>query len=401
MKKRLLTALITFCMCWSTSLWADERRVIEKADFKHETFEEKADFSDAIFKPKATLWKKDILHLIFKDTIYAKTSFAFTYFSEIADFRDVQFSETADFWNAKFSEKAYFFNAQFSEKADFIGTQFSEKADFSNAKFSEKADFNGAQFSETADFSFAKLPDTLIFHNTKAAKEIDLSNTILDSAKAAQGHKCKIDLRNASIENFHLTYDNFQILKPNYVPSKRHFQELNVVYQKLLKNFKERGYTSSYESLDKEYKAFLFTQNPYHGTFTHGLNVVLNGVNKLWYDYGYAKWYIFVYIIGFLVVFSLINWFLFPHLLKAYNIKSITKHLPYQYINRKNMFTRKVFKLSFFYTCLVFFGLKMDTSALNFDKGKAVLYLFFVYAAGLFCLAYLTNFIISSNLIGG
>ena len=337
MKKYLLTALITFCMCWSTSLWADERRVIEKAVFSEAQF------------------------------------------SEIAFFDKVHFLENGVFFNCKFSKEAIFQYAQFSKVADFTYTRF----------------------SEIADFWDTTLPDTLIFYRTESVKEIDLSNTILDSAKVVQGRKCKIDLRNASIENFHLTYDNFQILKPDSVLSKQHFQELNSVYEKLLKNFKERGYTSSYESLDKEYKAFLFTQNPYHGTFTHGLNIVLNGVNKLWYDYGYAKWYIFVYIIGFVVLFSLINWFLFPHLLKAYNIKTITKHLPYQYINPKNMFTRKVFKLSFFYTCLVFFGLKMDTSALNFDKGKAVLYLFFVYAAGLFCLAYLTNFIISSNLIGG
>ena len=413
-KHLLLYTLTLFYFSSSTSLWAEERKIIEHADFENKTFKQIVDFSNVNFKPTARHWKSPRISFLMRgpeDTVYAKTSFRKTNFSNIATFSSTHFSEKVDFSSSNFSEKADFILTNFSKEASFFGTQFSRKTNFKYCKFSknthflstyfsERADFTGAEFLEKADFNNSKLPDMLIFYATKTAKEIDLSSSILDSSKAAQGRKCKIDLRNAPIEKFNFTYDNFQILKPDSVLSKKHFQELDIVYQKLLKNFKERGYTTSYESLDKEYKAFLFTQNPYDSTFSHGLNMVLNWINRVWHDYGYAKWYIFIHIGIFLSFFSLCNWLFFPQLLKAYKIQRIVDALPKNF-DRDKKFNYKQFALSFFYTCLIFFGLKMDTSEFNFKKKRAVLYLFFQYIVGLVCLAYFTNFVISSNLIGG
>ena len=352
----------------------------KQADFRNANFSGKADFSSAVFLETGDFNEANFLE---------KTDFIGAEFSDAAHFNYTQFSDTTNFRSANFSGKAFFLRAIFLEKTN-----------FRESKFSKKADFTATQFLKEADFIRSTLPDTLIFYATKLVKEINLSTCILDSAKAALGRKCKIDLRNAPIEKFNFTYDNFQILKPDSVPSKSHFQALDIVYQKLLKNFKERGYITSYESLDKEYKAFLFTQNPYHSTFSHGLNIVLNWINRIWHDYGYAKWYIFIHIGIFLSFFSLYNWFRFPQLLKAYKIQRIVDALPKSF-DRDKKFNYKQFALSFFYTCLIFFGLKMETSEFNFKKKRAVLYLFFQYIVGLVCLAYFTNFVISSNLIGG
>jgi hypothetical protein len=57
--------------------------------------------------------------------------------------------------------------------------------------------------------------------------------------------------------------------------------------------------------------------------------------------------------------------------------------------------TGKVLIMSFFYTSLIFFGLKMSVDRINFDRWGYALLLIFEYSFGLICLAYLVNFIIN------
>ncbi|MEL6558538.1 MAG: hypothetical protein AAFQ94_10155, partial [Bacteroidota bacterium] len=260
-----------------------------------------------------------------------------------------------------------------------------------------KVIFHNCKFTSNVDFDDSTLPDTIVFSKIKSTETIDLTNTKLDSTKTVNGQKCLINLINAPIEKFNFTYDNFRIYKPDTIPSILLYQQLNSVYEQLLKNFKNRGYTSSYKILDLEHQRFKTFQNPNLSTTELLIRKFLFYVNKLWHNHGYNKERIWGYTVIFLLLFSLLNLIFFPFLInEVYDIKQIRNSAPIDFFNSPVW----RFKSAFFYTAIIFFGLKMSIGNINFKNGFGVFYIFFQYVVGLICLAYLINFIISSNLIG-
>ena len=348
-----------------------------RANFEGARFDSLADFKGAGFDPEANFWK--------------------TQFDSEADFKGARFVSLADFHEAQFDSEADFRIAQFDSEAHFRNAQFDSEADFRYARFDSKASFHDSNFQGDVRFDGVTLPDTLDFQKVKTAQIIDLTYTVFDNTNAANGQKCFIDLREAPVEKFKFTYDNFRVFKPDTVPDKLNFQRLTSVYEKLLKNFKDNGYTSSYQTLDREYQDFKSKLNPNHGWSERQGSLLLNFLNEWWHDYGYRKGRIWRHTAMFLMVFTLLNWLLLPYLInKVYEIEQIKVTLPEDI----KLFKFKRFVLSFFYTAIIFFGLKVSIEQFNFDRHWGVTYIFLQYIIGLICVGYLVNFIISSQLIG-
>ena len=304
----------------------------------------------------------------------------------------------------------------------FVSTKFGSKVDFLYAIFDSEANFESAHFDSVVDFSKAKfnylnldditLPDFLLFEGISTEKIIDLTKSKLGRGKQI----CYINLFDAPIEKIKMRYDNFRVYKPNDFKVKHHlnpenlnqtfvYEKLTNVYEGLLKNFKDHGYLVSYETLDKEYQEFKFTENPddlYVGK-------LLNFINKYWNDYGYDKTRIWLITLLSFIFFAVINWFRFPHLItKVYSIAALkeiflkykthheykAKHSKYPSINVRMPL------LAVYYTALIFFGFKLNIEKLNFRQPVSVFYIFLQFTIGLICLAYLANFVISSTLIG-
>lgn len=313
-------------------------------------------------------------------------------------------------------------------KALFKETRFGSEANFFNAEFHSEANFFGAKFDSLANFGNAKfkkliltnciLPELLIFEGISTNEIIDLTTTYSPNIKysietyehiSTDGPKiCRINLIDAPIEKFKIRYDKFRVYKPDHIPPEM-YEKLTNVYEGLLKNFKDHGYLTSYETLDKEYQEFKFTKKPKRNFLERTAGTSLNWLNKNWNDYGYDKVRIW-YITGlFFIIFAFINWLRFPHLIsKVYSISTIKEvfdenknfkrqwadHGEYSIVNFHIPFS------AIYYTALIFFGFKLSIEKMNFRYPFSVFYIFLQFTIGLICLAYLANFVISSTLIG-
>jgi len=383
-----------------------EAQFISQAFFNEAKFSSIAGFWDTQFDLEASFLNAqfDSQANFYFAKFNSKADFEFAKFNSIAHFENTQFDSIVDFRNTKFDSIANFRHAQFNSEVYFWKVQFNAEADFSDSKFDSIAYFNRARFNSKVDFSYCKLPSIIVFSEVIAKDIINLSFCTLDSSIEF----CYIDLRRASIDKLLLRYDKFRIYKPDTITTND-FEEYTSIYEGLLKNFKDHGYWESYKTLDKEYQSFKLTQNPNHNLYDKAAGYMYSFVNKAWNDYGYDKGRIWNFTITFLSFFFLLNWIFFPYLVvKVYPIPTI-KHVFNQ--NKKLRAYRikhgtypkfNIFApfLSFSFTLLVFFGLKLSVDNLNFKHQKAVTYLLFQYIVGLICLAYLANFVISVSPIG-
>jgi len=367
---------------------------------------------------------KKNLHIInskFEDEIIMN----YIRFDSICEISETEFSSNSFNHEITFNYKVAFFSSiykgnlvysfsKFSQHVDWSGSKFDSIAQFAYCEFEKSINFVGANFGtlldfqgshlESSIFQDAVLPDTLFLANISLGEELDLTNTILDSSK----EHCFIELYKAPIDKINLRYGKFKLLISDPINSKT-FENYSNVYERLLRNFRNRGYTTSYSLLDREYQEFKFIKNP-DGS---GFDNFLNWFNKHWNDYGYNRALIWRNT-GFLfLIFYLINLLRFPQLLnRVYTIKPIVKafnggllmeddesEVIYPELKNKALYLARPF-LTLYYTLIIFFGLKMSIEQLNFSKPFSVLYIFIQYIVGLICLAYLANFVITSSLIG-
>jgi hypothetical protein len=163
----------------------------------------------------------------------------------------------------------------------------------------------------------------------------------------------------------------------------------------VLKKLKDDGFMDSYQILDIEYRQFKF----HHGPKLLGiLNIgpLLNILNNVWWYYGYNKELVFVWAIGFWVLFSLVNLKVYPKFSES------VYAIPFLEKLETSLLTGVKKRLFYFlqvvtYTAIVFFGLKMDVA--KFKKGVVrehpwlFIYLMFVYVLGLVCLGFIVNII--------
>ena len=127
--------------------------------FKEACFESDLIFTEAKFNDVVNLDKA-----IFKGT----AQFCGTQFSE-AILTETTFENIADFSNAVFNEKAYFTDAVFEAHTDFSSATFADEARFLNADFRGTAIFENTEFKGKADFKIDK--------NLTFGKDANFSNT--------------------------------------------------------------------------------------------------------------------------------------------------------------------------------------------------------------------------------
>ena len=199
------------------------------------------------------------------------------------------------------------------------------------------------------------------------------------------------------IEKLKLRYSMFELRFP-YDDAFNSDMKTNI-YERLLKTQKDNGFTSSYEKLDKEYSEFKYIKS---GKYSSIGGWILNMVNKYWWGYGYDKTLIIVNTLLIFVLFSIVNCIFFPWILNIYEVPNI-KNLAVAVTAKNVIFHRiKILPIAFFYTGLIFFGLKFTTENLKYKENLIgwrffnLVYFFVIYISGLVCLGYLANFILST-----
>lgn len=257
---------------------------------------------------------------------------------------------------------------------------------FTGVKFSRFACFrNMALTGDNPDYVFdnAVLPDTLDFsHNPRIKFDIDLTaaNTISNYKKTRY-----IFLYKTDISKFHIGY---QLTKLLFVDPITHYvlspDEKSFIYEELLKNFKDRGQFHDFEMLNFDYQRFLWSLKPWYYRWPGFIIELLDG-------YGYDNARIFTWIIGLLLLFTIINYFLLDKLNESYTLENMLL------VYKPRKFKGHMINLwySLIYTSIVFFHPVIKLERLKYHNIAITLYLIFIYTVGLILVGFAIHTILT------
>ena len=364
------------------------RSAFNKGNFSESVIQGIARFNEARFNEvvlKNTLFQRNAFFR--KASFLGKADFLNTTFSYNVDFNGAMFKSLGNFSNSTIYDNAIFKNVTFEKGVDF-DRAFLGKADFSSSRLNGTGNFGYCFFDESPNFINTLLPDTLVLLGARLS-----SDAILDLSLAAPKGKrsCLIDLRKFPIDKIKLRWEDFNLLLPNKTKklgksdtTYYSFQEARGVFGDLLKRFSDLGYSSSYEKCDKEYRQFLYHNDPKYAK----IGPFLNFVDKYWWGYGYDLERIVLNSIIILILFTFANYFQFEFLIESvYPIKKIQD----AYL----VDSKSKFRLAFIYSAFIFFGVSIKIDLLDFTKFWQSIWILFQFITGLICLAFVVNHILS------
>lgn len=394
-------------------------RFLDSISFNHVQFQAGVDFSLSNFHKTANLHQSKFddkayfrWTLFYEDAIFSRAAFEKDVdfvnadFMKKANFFQAKFHSTTDFHGVKFNEEANFINAGFKASSDFSFSEINKKATFRNAEFSGifsinnstingEVDFFGARFDSIADFSNSDINGTLNFNNAVLPGFLDLSgittiaNSIdLTEVKVNERYRiCRINLVNSDISKIKLRYDNFLL----WFPSHTGYDAKCNIYDALLTTLKTNGYQTSYQKLDIEYQKFKYEANGQE---------FQSYVQEAWWNYGYNKERIFVWVFRIIVLLTLINTLFLKTLMeKVYEMS----FLNYEKIRERAQLHHPI--LNFFlniptgliYTIILLiggvFGMGFSSSEIKIPNFIGMVYIISAGLLGLSCSAFILNFI--------
>ncbi|SHM14477.1 hypothetical protein [Mucilaginibacter sp. OK098] len=191
--------------------------------------------------------------------------------------------------------------------------------------------------------------------------------------------KTKINLTDLDIKKAAIDYSLFQL----YFKDSVNVNKKSAVYVGLLDKYAKNGETENYKLVDIDYHNF---QGGFFSFFS-----------KYWWNYGYSKWLIFIWCLFFIGVFSLINYLLLPKIYYTYPLLHINNY--HHWVIRHQTFSKKNKKnLRYFtcliYTCILFFGIKLELSNLKFYKLSIAIFILFQFTIGLICTGFIIHLIV-------
>ncbi len=319
-------------------------------------------------------------------------------------FQNTKFFKGINFDYTKFERNLEFRNCEFNvELKSLVGNAFLQKFGVGRIPsffVKDSLIFDGSHFKFGANFSNFILPRHLSFSGITSGGIIDLSGVELLPHIDGGEDYCSIDLYGAPLDKIKFSYDKFRLaISP--IDDIASYEKATNLYEQVLNKFENNGQLTSYEKLDKEYQEFRLLSNPNANIASWSLNLI----QKYWNDYGYAKGRIWTWTGGLFIFFWIINWLRFSHIYSnAYTTPSLQKSIDarnqYQTFSIKERKFKKLntkgIDLAFYYTTIVFFGLKIESKNFDFQNLRGVIYIGTQYVLGLICLAYLANFVITA-----
>jgi hypothetical protein len=165
----------------------------------------------------------------------------------------------------------------------------------------------------------------------------------------------------------------------------------NTLYLNILAQLKNSNEEQSYKQLNLEYQRFHHLEYS-----TNPIAPLLYHIERLWWNFGHNKSRILIGTCCILLLLSFINVFLIGTLSEeVYVVQGITKYTKSSAHEGRELSMMSRFIFSFYYTAIIFFGLKMEIRALDFNRYMLVGYLFVIFTTGLVCLAFLANWILT------
>jgi len=225
---------------------------------------------------------------------------------------------------------------------------------------------------------------------------------------------CHLNLAGSNINKLDIDYLNFELYFPKDVSNDR----ILSCYEKLLIVLKNDGYDRSYEKLDAEFHhrqaimgnhtrnehffKYLSHISPRFANFSDNLlwlyntlrlSVILDRLNRVWWNYGYDRLRVIYWSLFIVLMFSWYNSFHYRKLLAIYYVRNLDpKGIHYEPGQWLYHVTRLWY--CFLYTSFVFFKINFDFGKMNFAS-KYMVILLIQYLIGLVCTGFILNLIIA------
>ncbi len=217
--------------------------------------------------------------------------------------------------------------------------------------------------------------DTLIF------KECGTLPATLSINPLRQKSKLNLFIFNTDLSQTRFNYYDNMVLFFNYAEDTSKIQidqdDISNTYESLLDKFRNEKKENSYQTLDIQYRIWKANKEGFLSKSAHF-------INKVWWYYGYKKWYVLLWTLAFIVLFFIINMIWWKNV-----------HLTYAIVPFTGTSARKSrFIPILLYTLFVFFSLKIDFAKLKFSKSSFILLFFLEYLIGLICIFFIFNAII-------
>jgi hypothetical protein len=335
------------------------------------------------------------------------------------DISTSDFYEDCRFSRCEFMNGIYLHNCIFYKVFNIFECEFSKNVKFEHCEFKgntnidgkfNKIEFKSVSFDSVLDLQRCKfknmnlidvqLPEYLYFGGLNLdslQSDIDFRFCRNDLLKIKyKKEKCGISLFRTDISRLILPHQYFRII----FNDSGGFDEISRVYESIIKKCNDIGMKESAEGWDIEYKIKSYSEKYNFLNYIQKDNSKRSFLpignlfiytNKYWWNFGYNKNLIFRNtFISFIVCFMLFFLFL-ESFLKAYlpkeNLGITEEDIVSLRINKGLRF-----KVSMFYTALIFFSWKMEHSQVNYKEHPyKTLCIYFVFTIGIVHLAYLAG----------
>ncbi len=328
----------------------------------------------------------------FWETKFRETRFNSNEFKSVVSFDDcifintyfhkVRFGDSLVFRNLT-NENVYFNRCSFSKTLSLKGfIAPGGRLNFDSCDFERGLILSELPTGISFSFKDIVLPDTLdLSNNSVISNSIDLTNVNFRIGD----ERCAIFLYKTDIAKIQLDYKYFELKFKMLDGHEMSKNEKEIVYEALLKNFKDHGQVESYELLDIEYRDFKSGWfKPLH----------------YWNCYGYHKEWIVYWSLFLIILYTTITFFCFDTLTKqVYTVKHIPPLPTLKQIEAKekyrNSLIRRRYWYSFVYTATIFFVFLLKVDNIRFKKWLGLAYIVIVvYGSGILCLGYIANLLL-------
>lgn len=230
-----------------------------------------------------------------------------------------------------------------------------------------------------------KKPKVLILADCR----FEFNDNLLDFTNMWQrddSSKCLLRIVRTDCSKLKFNYSEFVIDTSGFS-----FEQIQVLYKGLKDQYTRLGMMESYKLADID---LIKLTNHHKG----GFYLVVDWINRNWWNYGYDKGMVVVNSIYLFLSFLLINLCFGLKRLSfyGYSLPSYTD-ISNTIGEHKNRIVRRWYRFwyTFLYTSLVFWGINLDKKELKYKHLGYLFYIMFQYLIGVICLAYIAAFILS------
>lgn len=331
----------------------------------------------------------------FGNSFTEDNTFTGSIFNNNLDFTHCWFTEPATFERAIFKKGIRLDHCHFKTLSNFNYAIFGKNSSTKNTDFGNRANFAYSTIKSNDFFNYCVLPDTLDIQNMKMelsnGEILDLTKTHLNKQK---NNKCILFIYGVDLSKILIPYDRFIIKtsdvyrdEENFDDDNRYSEDIITIFETLIKTSKDAGMTESAKGWDIElqrmqnFNKFSFFAYP------------INTFNCVWWNFGYEKWRIlWIWLPLLFFIFLLVNISYPRWVLTFYRDDELGKNFGRSF---KDSDTHRSKIYFLFLTAIIYFGLKIKHSAVDYKNKKGVAYVYFMYLMGSIHLAFALSYILN------